>query len=182
MSELNLLNRVGTEAKTPLPTKQENTAFQNVTGIMKPIPHDQAETDRKISEVIKRQHQLDEKNAKLRDVETGENTPRAIANRQKLEHYRLKQDAKNAAVRLNAYGVPDVHHWQGEVDKWLKAKKAAEVEGSLGNERQAERELVKAEEQLLEAQQRLERYRSENTRAVGLLKSWEAENLPAKKS
>lgn len=157
-------------------------ALGNVMGVFDPVPHDQAETDRKISEVVKRQHQLDEKNAQLRDTQTGENTPRAIANRQKLEHYRLKQDAKNAAVRLNEYEVPDVRHWQAEVDKWLKAKKAAEVEGSLGNERQAELELVKAEEQLLAAQQRLERYRNENTRAVGLLKAWEAENLPSKKA
>ena len=165
-----------------MPLTQENRNFIGATGILQPVPHNQAETDRKISDVVKRQHQLDEKNAKLRDTQTGENTPRAIANRQKLEHYRLKQDAKNAAVRLNEYGVPEVRHWETAVDRWLTAKKAAEVDGSLGAERQAELALQEAEAELLAAQQRFERYRHENSRCVGLLKSWEKENLPAKKS
>jgi hypothetical protein len=163
-------------------TKQEQKAFQNITGIMKPVPHDQEETDRKISDVVKRQHRLDEKNAKLRDTQTGEQTPTTIANRNKITHYNLKQDAKNATVRLNEYGIPDVKFAEDKIAAILKARKIAADNGSLIEERRQELFLQEAEKELLAAQQRFERYRNENTRAVGLLKAWEAENLPAKKS
>ena len=72
----------------------------------------------------------------------GVNTPTAIENRNKLAWYQLKQDCKNAEVRLNCYGVPDVKHWTAEVERLLKAKHAAAVAGELGEERVLESRLA----------------------------------------
>jgi hypothetical protein len=101
-------------------------------------------------------------------------------NRLKREHFSLKQEAHNAAVRLNEYGVPGVRLAQDKIDAALKARKIAADLGSLMEERRQEKLLQAAEEELLAAQARLEKFRNGNTRAVGLLKSWEAENLPSK--
>lgn len=163
----------------PAPTPQERRQFDNVMGLNKPVPIDVAECEAKISEVVKDAVERNEAQRKKRETEQG---PQANENRLKVEHYRLKQDANNAAIRLNEYGAPDVRHWQAEIDRLLKARKAAGVAGALGEERSIEKQLVTAEAELVEANARLKRYRVENTRAVGLLKSWEKENLPSEKA
>jgi hypothetical protein len=115
---------------------------------------------------------------KERETAQGINTPQAIENRKKIEHYRLREDAKNAEVRLNAYGVPDVRHAEAKIAAILKARKDAQVAGFLGEERHQEKLLITAEAELVEANARLTKYRTQNTQAVGWLKAWEAENLP----
>ena len=89
---------------------------------------------------------------------------------------RTQTTCKNAEVRLNCYGVPDVKHWTAEVERLLKAKHAASVAGELGEERKLEKLLVAAEAELVQAQQRLEGFRLANTRAVVALQNWEHTN------
>jgi hypothetical protein len=171
---------INTNLANQPPSKQEKQQFRNVMGLDKPVPFDQAECDAKIKAVVKNAAERNTAARKERETEQGINTPQAIENRLKREHYQLKQDAKNAAIRLNEYGVPDVRHWQEQIDRLLKARKAAGFAGELGEERSIEKQLVTAEAELVQAQARLKKYHHENTRAVGLLKSWAAENLPKK--
>jgi hypothetical protein len=160
---------------------QETQQFVNVMGIEDPVPFDQKECDAKIARVVKEAGERNAKNNAERDERNGVNTPTAIENRNKLAWYQLKQDCKNAEVRLNCYGVPDVRHWTAEVEKLLLAKHAAAVAGELGEERVLERRLQAAEAELVQAQQRLEGFRLANTRAVVALQNWENTNsVPAK--
>ncbi len=160
----------------------ESTALVNVMfGAQGPLTINLDERDAAISKVVKEAGELAAKNRAAHEKKTGVNTPKAIANRNKLARYQLKQDCKNAEVRLNSYGVPDVKHWTAEVERLLKAKHAAGVAGELGEERKCEKLLVEAEAKLVEAQERLENFRLANTRAVVALQNWEnANSLPTK--
>lgn len=163
------------------PRTQESNAMANIMGVNNPVPFDQAECDASIAKVVKEAGELAAKTRAERDEKTGVLTPKAIANRNKLAWYQLKQDCKNAEVRLNCYGVPDVKHWTAEVERLLKAKHVAAVAGELGEERKLEKLLVAAEAELVQAQQRLENFRLANTRAVVALQNWENTNsVPAK--
>jgi hypothetical protein len=158
----------------------ESTALINVMfGAQGPLTINLDERDAAISKVVKEAAERNAKNHAARDEKNGVNTPRAIENRKKLALYELKQTAKNAEVRLNCYGVPDVHHWTEEVKRLLKAKHAAGVAGELGEERKCEKLLVEAEASLVLAQERLERFRKENTLAVAALKDFEQSLVPA---
>ena len=160
---------------------QESNALANIMGVNDPITFDQKELDDSIAKVVKEAGELAAKNNARRDAKNGVNSPTAIENRNKLAWYELKQDAKNAEVRLNCYGVPDVKHWTAEVERLLKAKHAASTAGELGEERVLERRLQAAEAELVQAQQRLEGFRLANTRAVVALQNWENTNsVPAK--
>jgi hypothetical protein len=158
----------------------ESNALANIMGVNDPIPFDQQQFDAGIAKVVKEAGELAAKNNKRRDEKSGVLTPEAIANRNKLARYQLKQDCKNAEIRLNSYGVPDVHHWTAEVERLLKAKHAASVAGELGEERVLERRLVAAEAELVQAQERLEKFRLANTRALVALQNWENSLVPTK--
>ena len=155
---------------------QESNAIANIMGVNNPIMFDQAEHDAGMKKVVREAAELAAKNKARRDEKSGELTPKAIANRNKLARYQLKQDCKNAEVRLNSYGVPDVRHWTAEVDRLLKAKHAASVAGELGEERKCEKLLVAAEAELVQAHERLERFRLANTQALVALQNWENAN------
>jgi hypothetical protein len=133
--EINLMNYAfsGETRKTAMePTKQENNAYANVMfGALGPLTMDVDERDAKIAKVVKDAAARNAKNAKLRGDNNGTLTPAAIANNQKEALFRLRQIAKNAEVRLNHYGVPDVRAAQKRIDATLKARKVAANNGAL---------------------------------------------------
>jgi hypothetical protein len=153
----------------------EANSLMNVMGVNQPIEWDQAEYDRKLKETLARVAQVDRLAAEQREARTGANAPTAIENRKKIELYRLREDAKYAAIRLNEYGVPDVRLAQEHVDAALTARKAAGVAGALNEERRQERFLQQAEAELVAAQMRLEGFRKANTIAAAALKRFEEE-------
>jgi chromosome segregation ATPase len=138
----------------------------------------QEELDGKIKAETKARAERDAANTKLRESRETAKTGISPAEKQRRElkkqHWALLEDVKNSSVRLHSYGEPDVNHWQTLADQ---AKASLDRAGiSPGDESRFNLALKTAEGELLEAQKRLKRYRSEHTRAVGLLKSFESEH------
>jgi len=148
---------------------------RNVMGLDRPVPYDPAEFEAKQRETQANIARIDAINRKAREAKSGEFTPAAITNRNKIKLYELRQNAKNAEVRLNEYGVPDVRHWTEIIAKALADRKAAGDAGALQEERRLELYLQKAEAELVQAHARLERFRKENSAAVAARKSFEEE-------
>ena len=156
---------------------QETQQFVNVMGIDDPVPFDQAECDASIARVVKEAGELAAKTRAERDEKSGYIKPEAIDNRRKIELFRLREIAKNAAIRLNSYGMPDCRLAQERIDAALAARKVAAENGSLNEERRQELLLQQHESELVQAQERLEKFRKENNTAVRLLREFEHANL-----
>jgi hypothetical protein len=161
---------------------QESNAIANIMGVNNPVKFDQKEQDASIAKVVKEASELAAKNNAARDAKNGVNSPRAIENRSKITLFKLRENAKNAAVRLNEYGVPDVRFAQEKIDAALAARKVAATNGALNEERRQEHLLQEAEAELVKAQERLEKFRKENTLAVAALKDFEQSLVHAEAS
>lgn len=158
------------------PRTAESNALANIMGVNDPITFDQKELDDSIAKVVKQAGELAATNNARRDEKNGLNKPEAIDNRRKIELFRLREIAKNAAVRLNSYGMPDCRLAQERIDAALAARKVAAENGSLNEERRQELLLQQHEAELVKAQERLEKFRLANTRAVVALQNWEHTN------
>jgi hypothetical protein len=161
---------------------QESNAIANIMGVNNPIPFDQKECDAKIAKVVREAAERVAQNNKARDDKAGVNTPAAIDNRRKIELFKLRENAKNAAIRLNEYGVPDCRLAQERIDAALAARKVAAELGALNEEQRQELLLQAAEAELVKAQERLERFRRENTAAVTALRDFEQSLVHAEAS
>jgi hypothetical protein len=155
------------------PRTAESNAMANIMGINDPVPFNQAECDAKIAKVVKEAAARNTKTRAERDEKTGYFKPEAIHHRRKIELFRLREIAKNAEIRLNEYGVPDCRLAQERIDAALAARKVAAENGSLNEERRQELLLQQHENELVQAQQRLEKFRKENNTAVRLLREFE---------
>ena len=120
---------------------------------------------------------LDEKNRKQRETSKGENSPRTEYNRLRKQLYDLQQAAKNTEVKVNC-AADEVKHWDRNIDDRLKRKKIAVAENRLGDERACERKIEHAENELLEARERLVREQRYNHGTVRDLKNWQTEHGP----
>jgi hypothetical protein len=130
-----------------------------------------------INETLKKVRKVNDHNDKLREqreaARTGTTPAQKLAADNKRKHWELKEVVKNASVREHSYGHPDVAHWT----KIVNDAEASLVKAvSPGEERRLNGVLFEAREQLRDAQHRLKKYQAEHTRAVGLLKAFEAEN------
>jgi hypothetical protein len=138
---------------------------------------DEKELDKKLKVEAKERAERDANNAKLREqretARTGKTPAQKLAAENKKKHWDLLQDVKNASVRENSYGHPDVAHWTKII---TDAEAALAKAVSPGEERRLNRVLFEAREQLRDAQHRLKKYQAEHTRAMGLLKAFEVEN------
>ena len=152
---------------------RETQQFVNLMGIGDPVPFNQAEHDASMAKVLKDAAEIVAKNRAERNEKTGYLKPEAINNRQKIELFKLRENAKNAEVRLNEYGVPDCRLAQERIDGALAARKVAVENGSLNEERRQELLLQQHESELVKAQERLERFRKENNLAVKSLREFE---------
>ena len=159
---------------------EATNALMGVMGVNAPVPFNQAECDASIAKVTKEAGELAAKNNARRDEKSGYLKPEAINNRQKIELFKLRENAKNAGIRLNEYGMPDCRLAQERIDAALAARKVAAENGSLNEERRQELLLQQHEAELVKAQERLERFRKENNTAVRLLREFEQSLVPAK--
>lgn len=130
---------------------------------------------RPLQRLFERAGEFAEKNRKVREERTGENSPRAEYNRLRKQLYDLHQAAKNVEVKVNC-AADEVKHWERNIEDLLSRKKIAVAENRLGDERFCERQIEKAENELLDARERLTREQRSNHSAVRELKAWKTAN------
>ncbi len=171
-------------SKTHEPTTQESTAFRNVI-FTEPLTIDLDERDRKIAKVVKDAAALHAKNTKKRKeaaaVEAeakGELSPAAKEYRElRKQLFNLKTLTKSTEQKVNN-AADEVKHWQRNIEDLKKRKAAAVAEDRLGDERFCERQLAKAEDELLDAREKLTKEQRFNHGVVRDLRNWQAEFGP----
>ena len=153
----------------------ENQNFINLMVGSKRPERNQEEHDATMKAGAEERGRINAINKANREARDPNNTPRNEFSKLRREQYNLKEDLKGCEVRLNEK-ASDVHEFEKKVADLLTKKQAAKAAGQLGDERKYEHLLLRAEEELMDARDVLEKYRKANNAAVRALKNWNFAN------
>jgi len=125
--------------------------------------------------------EVEAKCAATRKAALKANPPEAVParveyNAVRKQLYDLTEHAKNCEIRLNNE-AGNVSHFLTLISDLLKKKKAAITDNRLGDERFCEHQLVKAEEELQDARERLTKEQRYNQAAVRALRNFDPARL-----